>query len=100
MTTYSEVFLSNGTSITLSSSPREIYGRITHSDGKPLDHIHDFETVDGKVVYVNSAHIVSIVPFSSENSKEHESEEKREEKKEDNLEAAQNFKDELGDNME
>lgn len=101
MSTHSEVFMSNGSSYQLTASAKEVYKVVTHSDGKPLDHIHSFETANGETVYLHSAHIVSIIEheeFSDESH--HLTEEEDQERKADNLEATKQFKEDLDDNME
>lgn len=95
MSAHSEVFMSNGTSYQLTATAEEIYQIITHSDGRPLNHIHSFETSNEESVFLNTAHIVSIVPYRSYADID---EEKRDES--NNVKAAKKFKDELGDNME
>lgn len=101
MSKHAEVFMSNGSSYQLTVTPEEVYKKITHSDGKPLDHIHQFETAKGESVFLHSSHIVSIVEYTSLTDSHHsDSDADKKEKKEENLEAAQKFKEELGDNME
>lgn len=101
MSTHSEVFMSNGSSYQLTASAKEVYEVITHSDGKPLDHIHSFETANGETVYLHSSHIVSIIEHEEfVDQSKHLSEEENNERKAENLEATKKFKEDLDENME
>lgn len=103
MSKHAEVFMSNGSSYQLVITPKEVYDIITHSDGKPLKHIHPFKTAHGDTVYIHSSHVVSIVEYESlteenkENRDLHVSDEKR---KNHNVETVKKFKKDIDDNME
>lgn len=103
MSKHAEIFMSNGTSYQLTITPKEVYETITHSDGKPLEQIHLFETAHGQAVYIHSSHVVSIIEYESfakedqEKDESHISDKKR---KEHNVNTVKNFKKDIDDNME
>ncbi|MER2063537.1 MAG: hypothetical protein ABS873_02720, partial [Alkalibacterium sp.] len=55
-----KITLTSGATYILSHTPEDIYETITHSDGKPKNHIHSFTLENGSEMYINATYILSI----------------------------------------
>lgn len=98
MSEVSKVYLSNGLTFMVKASPDSIYKAMTHSDGKSKNQVHDFSLINGKKVYLHSAHVVAVEEAGS--SADHEESSPEEDRIKSNEEAAKKFKEDLDGNME
>lgn len=60
-----KITLTSGATYMVSHSPKEVYQRVTHPDGKPKNHIHLFTLENGQDMYINATYILSIEKVSS-----------------------------------
>lgn len=100
-----KITLTSGATYIVNHTPEDVYQRITHSDGKPKNHIHIFTLENGSEMYINATYILSIEKVRSHNRDETSSDdriEKAEEKNriQGNLEAVKEFKEDIDGNME
>ncbi|GAA0369614.1 hypothetical protein GCM10008932_21570 [Alkalibacterium iburiense] len=98
MSEVSKVYLSNGLTFLIQASPDSIYQKMTHSDGKSKDQVHEFFLTSGKQIYLHSAHVVAIEEAGS--SADHDEGSSEDDRVEQNEEAAKKFKEDLDGNME
>ena len=106
--TLAKLTLVNGESYIVSHSPKDVYQRVTHSDGKPKNHIHLLTLENGKELYINATYILSIEKVSAhtigETGKKADEKEATESEDtnriKDNLEAVKEFKEDIDGNME
>lgn len=104
----SKITLTSGTAYLVKHAPEEVFEQVSHSDGKPKNHIHHFKLENGNDIYINATYILTIEKVSShlthmnQTSKDEEASEneKNENRIKDNLEAVKEFNDDLNGNME
>ncbi|MFO8069521.1 MAG: hypothetical protein R6U02_06060 [Alkalibacterium sp.] len=104
-----KITLTSGATYMVNHSPKEVYQRITHSDGEPNNHIHLFVLENGQKMYINATYILSIEKVSSHMTNFHHdrrdgeslSEQVEESQRvNENLGATKEFKEDLNGNME
>lgn len=100
-----KITLTSGAAYIVSHSPEDVYERVTHSDGKPKNHITLFTLENGQEMYINGTYILSIEKVRSHNREETSADDRIEKatdgnRVERNLEAAKKFKKDLDGNME
>ncbi|WP_091487837.1 hypothetical protein AB4027_05520 [Alkalibacterium putridalgicola] len=100
-----KITLTSGATYIVNHTPEDVYQRVTHSDGKPKNHIHLFTLENGSEMYINATYILSIEKVRSHNREEtirDDMTENAEDRNrvEANVKAAKEFKEDLDGNME
>jgi uncharacterized protein YlzI (FlbEa/FlbD family) len=100
-----KITLTSGATYIVNHTPEDVYQRVTHSDGKPKNHIHLFTLENGSEMYINATYILSIEKVRSHNREEtirNDMTENAEDRNrvEANVKAAKEFKEDLDGNME
>lgn len=100
-----KITLISGATYIVNHTPEDVYQRITHSDGKPKEHIHLFTLENGSEMYINATYILTVEKVRSHNREESSSQDKTEQTEErnriqGNLEAVKEFKEDIDGNME
>lgn len=104
----SKITLTSGTAYLVKHDPKDVFEKVSHSDGKPKNHIHRFKLENEHDIYINATYILTIEKVSShlthmnQTSDGEEASEKAadDERTKNNLEAAKEFKKDLNGNME
>ncbi|SFC53242.1 hypothetical protein SAMN04488102_10963 [Alkalibacterium subtropicum] len=96
-----KITLTSGATYIVSHAPEDVYQRVTHSDGKPKNHIHLFTLENGAEMYINATYILSIEKVPSHNREDTPTDTAEDRSRvKANVKAAKEFKEDLDGNME